>query len=111
VAEVYGLWPTTTLRLLRNDWDHVGSWLELDLRGTRSNRDAVGARVVLEAGGRSQLRLVQGATGSVAQSARRVHFGVDAKTVDAVTITWPSGATQRLPGPINPGQRITVVEP
>ncbi len=92
----------------------AGNWLALDLVGTASNRDAVGARVRLTAGGRTLTRQVEAGSGYASQSARVLHFGLGrAERVEAVEIAWPSGRLERLAGPEAEGlgiNRTVVVE-
>ena len=84
-------------RLLRNDLANSNHWLELRLIGTASNRDAVGARVRLTAGGRSQIRDVRTSSGYLSQSDPRLHFGLGPHAVvDRIEISWPSGTVQNL---------------
>jgi hypothetical protein len=83
--------------LFRGCTDHPGNWVELKLIGTRSNRDAIGTRVVLSAGGKSYLREVNGGNGYSSQSTTRLHFGVgSASSVERVELRWPSGLVQTL---------------
>jgi hypothetical protein len=84
--------------LLRNEAATRHHWLQVELTGTRSNRDAVGARVTLVAGGLRQLREVSAGDGYASQSALRLHFGLgEAATVDELTVTWPaSGIVERF---------------
>jgi hypothetical protein len=73
-----------------------GNYLNVRLIGTRSNRDAIGARVALEAGGRRQYREVSGGS-SFGCLPFEQHFGLgDLTAVDALEIRWPSGLRQRL---------------
>ncbi len=96
------------LLLFRNVTRPAGNWVELKLTGTRSNRDAIGARVRLEAGGQQQFREVNGGNGYASQSTRRLHFGLGrAERADRVEIRWPSGAVEKVSLPIN---RISHVE-
>jgi hypothetical protein len=86
-------------------------WIGLRLRGTRSNRDAIGALARLEAGGLVQVRQVHGAGGYLAQSTKTLYFGLgDAGKIDRLTITWPGGAKQD-PGALEPGRVHEIVEP
>lgn len=88
-------------RLYRNVTPRAGRhWLELDLTGTTSNRDACGARVVVSTGATPIERLVQcGSGGTGSAHDRLVHVGLGAATtVERVEITWPSGASQELVG-------------
>jgi hypothetical protein len=89
--------------LYRNVSKNTGNWVELRLAGTKSNRDAVGARVVLTAGGLTQIREVDGGNGYAGQSMRRIHFGIGKSTaVEKLEIHWPSGLVQQVgPVPIN----------
>jgi hypothetical protein len=87
------------------------NFVALRLRGTRSNRDAVGAVVRLHRGGKVLTRQVHGACGYLAQSSRTLHFGLaDDATIDRVEITWPSGTRQQLTG-LTPNALHEVVEP
>ncbi|MEM7202086.1 MAG: CRTAC1 family protein [Planctomycetota bacterium] len=86
-------------------------WLMVDLVGTQSNRDGIGARVRLDAGGRRQLRLQDGGVHCFSQNHKRLHFGLGSSArVESITVDWPSGATQTL-GPCATDQVITITEP
>ena len=84
-------------QLLRNDGGNANHWLQIFLIGTRSNRDAVGARVKVTA---SDLVLYDERKGGMSyQSAQdpRLHFGLSQRrTVEEVEIKWPSGALTKL---------------
>jgi len=83
------------LRLLRNDAPREKRhWLGVRLEGTGGNTRAIGARVVLEAGGKKLLRSLRAGTGYLSGNAPELHFGLgEATKVDACTVTWPSGKT------------------
>ncbi|HSL23740.1 MAG TPA: CRTAC1 family protein [Vicinamibacterales bacterium] len=86
--------------LYRNVTEAPGNWIQLDLAGTTSNRDAIGARVTLKTGsGKTLVREVDGGNGYAGQSARRVHFGLGRDTVASIEIRWPSGTRQRADAP------------
>lgn len=87
------------------------SWIQLDLQGTTTNRDAIGARVSLTAGGVTQLRDVHGGEGqSNIQQTRIVHFGLGKNTsIDSVTVRWVGGVTETITG-LAPNKRFKVVE-
>jgi hypothetical protein len=70
------------------------NWIEIDLVGVTSNRDAVGARVVATAGGVSQLREQGGNYKRWTQSHQRVHFGLGSNATVSLHVTWPSGTVQ-----------------
>jgi hypothetical protein len=83
--------------LFRGRTEKPGNWVELKVIGSKSNRDAIGTRVVLIAGGHSYLREVNGGNGYASQSTTRLHFGVGSTSrVDRVEIRWPSGLVQTL---------------
>jgi hypothetical protein len=78
--------------LLRNDGGNALSWVSVRLIGSRSNRDAVGARLTLEAGGRRRVRTVNPFGSYLSQSSYTIHFGLgDADRVDRLVVRWPSG--------------------
>lgn len=90
--------------LLRNVSLDAGRWVQLDLVGAGppegSNREAIGARVVLHAGGERWLREVSGGNGYAGQSSLRLHFGLgDAARVDSVEVRWPSGRVETIAAP------------
>ncbi|MGH9721605.1 MAG: FG-GAP-like repeat-containing protein [Bryobacteraceae bacterium] len=86
----------------------AGNYLNVRLEGTRSNRSAIGARVSIGAGGRTQHRLVSGGSNFGCLPLEQ-HFGIGAiDRVDWLEIWWPSGLTQRLENPpVNSTIRIT----
>jgi hypothetical protein len=87
--------PTIYLNALKN----VGRCIEMKLVGTRSNRDAIGARVRLALAGRTLTRQVEGGSGYASEAMLPVHFGLgDAARIESVEITWPDGFVQRFTG-------------
>jgi hypothetical protein len=86
-----------------------GNWIELKLIGTgKSNRDAIGARVRLQAGGLSQIREIDGGNGYSSQSTRRAHFGLGQnQKIDHLEIRWPSGRNETVTVPLN---QVTYIE-
>ena len=83
--------------LLRNNIGSRRNWLAVELTGTQSNRDAVGAMVTIETGGAKQLRLVSAGSGFASQNSERLYFGLNDKTqVDVLTVRWPSGRVERF---------------
>ncbi len=86
-----------------------GHWLELDLAGQPPNRDAIGARVTVRAGGRKIFRFQDGGMHARAQNDRMLHFGLGAADAyDQISIVWPGGAEQTL-GP-GPADRVMKIE-
>lgn len=87
--------PYQLFRNLGND----NHWLQIDLEGHVSNRDGIGATVLLKAGGVTQIREQSGGIHNKAQNHTRLHFGLSGNTtVDTLTIHWPSGRTRILTG-------------
>ena len=85
--------------LLRNDLPAGSRWVRLQLRGTRSNRAAIGAIVTITAGGRSQTRAVMSQSSYVSHNDLRTHFGLGAaESLDGVSVRWPTGETEEFPG-------------
>ncbi len=74
-----------------------GPWIGFELEGTRSNRDAVGARIRVRSGDRWQTRVVTTGSGYLSGSSLRQHFGLgNATHIDEVVIDWPSGERSEL---------------
>jgi len=85
--------PHQLFRNVGND----NHWIEIDLVGARSNRDAIGAMVVVETAGRQQRRGQGGGMHSFAQNHVRLHFGLGPHLqVDRLTVHWPDGGVQTL---------------
>jgi len=83
--------------LLRNNIGSRRNWLAVELEGTQSNRDGVGAMVTIETGGEKQLRLVSAGSGFASQNSARLYFGLnDKRQIDALTVRWPSGRLDRF---------------
>ncbi len=86
-------------------------WLELELEGTKSNRDGIGARIKVVAGGAAQYNHVSFSVGYASSSAGPVHFGVGSnKTAELVEIHWPSGVVQELKN-VASDQVVKIKEP
>ncbi len=93
--------------LLRNDGGNRGNWLLLKLTGSKSNRNAIGARITIESGGVRQVREVKNSGSYASASDLRVHAGLGAATSAKLTIRWPSGVNQSLEIPrVNRQQNI-----
>ncbi len=83
--------------LLRNDGGNGRHWLRIKLRGTRSNRDGIGAKVSVTAGGKRQVDELRSGTSYLSQNELVVHFGLGPATrAEKVEIRWPSGIVQTL---------------
>lgn len=88
------------------------NWLTVRLRGTRSNREGLGARVtVVLPDGRRVLKVLDGKSGYLSQSDMPLYFGLGAADhVAAVEVRWPSGERQTIPGPLAAGRAVDVIE-
>jgi enediyne biosynthesis protein E4 len=96
--------------LLRNDYRGANAWIRLVLEGRTSNRSAVGATIVIAAGGRRQARAVLSQSSYYSHDDLRQHFGVgNASRVDEITVHWPSGSVQRLTD-VGVNQLLTIAE-
>ena len=85
--------------LLRNDLKGANHWFKVKLQGTKSNRAAIGATVVLRAGKLSQTEPVLSQSSFLSHNDLRLHFGLgDAARVDGITVRWPSGDVEEFPG-------------
>jgi len=89
--------------LLRNDGGNQNNWAGLRLIGTRSNRDAVGARVTVTAGDLKLVRQIEGGSSYCSAHDQRLLIGIGQRQrIDRVEIRWPSGTVDRIDGiPIN----------
>jgi ASPIC/UnbV protein/VCBS repeat protein len=77
--------------LLKNCINVARNWLQVELVGTRSNRDAIGARITIFAGGTQQSREIVLGDSYGSQSSLRQHFGLNHhETVDRLVVRWPS---------------------
>ncbi len=86
--------------LLRNEQPLGHHWLRLKLVGSKSNRDAIGARVTVQVEGRTMSQQVMPTRSYLSQSELPVTIGLGkSDRVNEVSITWPSGTRQILPAP------------
>ncbi len=86
-------------------------FLNVELVGTTSNRDGLGAKVMLYTKSGMQTRFHDGQSGYLSQSRSPLYFGLgDDTSVNKIEIVWPTGKTQVVNGPIEPNQTITVEE-
>jgi enediyne biosynthesis protein E4 len=95
--------------LLRNDVAGSNLWLKVKLVGTKSNRSAIGARVVVKAGESTQTQEVQSQSSFLSCNDFRLHFGLGQAKSAEVKIRWPTGEWQTLTN-VTPNQLITVKE-
>jgi tetratricopeptide (TPR) repeat protein len=87
------------VRILHNGMKDLGSSIVFRLRGQKSNRDAIGTAITVEAGTLRQIKYLQAGSGFLAQHTKEIFFGVGKSggTVRA-TVQWPSGLSQNFEG-------------
>jgi hypothetical protein len=84
--------------------------VRLELRGSRSNRDGIGARVRARIGSTWQSRLVRTGSSYLSQSELPLTFGLGGRgVIDEAKVEWPSGAQDTV-GPLRAGRFYTVTE-
>lgn len=90
--------------LLHNNVGAENSWIGFQLVGTKSNRDAIGAKLILQAGNRRLVRWITGGSSYLSSHDKRVVFGLGKQAPESVDlqILWPSGQTKNLSG-LKPG--------
>ncbi len=100
------------IRILCNQLDSENDYVQFDLVGTRSNADAIGARVEVYLQGREEplVKSLLAGSGNLSQSTKRLMFGLGkSPTIERVDVTWPTGETESF-GMIVPNARYEVVE-
>src|SRR5712664_2174748 len=96
--------------LLRNDGGNRNHWLGIRLIGTTSNRDGIGAKVIVTAGGRRRTKQRLGGTSYCSASDPRLLFGLGASAlIDEVEVRWPSGQISTLKN-VGANQYLTIKE-
>jgi Tfp pilus assembly protein PilF len=93
------------IRAMQNDSSGTREAIAISLRGTKSNRDAIGARVEVN----GQTQYLAAGSGFLSQHSKKLHFGLAGQPAAHVKITWPSGAVQEAAG-LEPGYVYTIVE-
>ena len=98
-------------RLFRNNCANGNNWLIVRTVGTRSNRDGIGTTITVSAAGSTQRRTVTAGGSQMSQHMLAPHFGLGtAAHVDAVTVRWPSGRSNKLTD-LAANQVLVVTEP
>jgi enediyne biosynthesis protein E4 len=95
--------------LLRNDVSSGGHWLKVLLIGVKTNRSAIGTRVVARYGTRRQAQEVTAQSSFYSTNDRRLHFGLGSETVVDLTIRWTNGTTETIPN-VAADQLVTIRE-
>jgi len=95
--------------LLRNDLVGHHNWIKIKLEGVKSNRSAIGARVVAHYGNKVQAQAVVSQSSYYSCNDPRLHFGLGSATEAAVEIVWPNGQRERYEQ-IAANQLVTIRE-
>jgi tetratricopeptide (TPR) repeat protein len=96
--------------LLENRTESKSHWLQLELVGRSSERDAVGTNVTVLTDSLSQFQVSQTGDGYLCKNEAVLFFGLgEQESVDAITVRWPSGSTQRFED-LNADQRVLLIE-
>ena len=104
----------STPRVLVSDLDRQTdvSYVEVDLRGSRSNRDGLGAVVRVVAGTRTLTQSHDGKSGYLSHSSLPLYFGLSEATgIDRIEVDWPSGTRQVVTDDLGVNQRLQIDEP
>jgi hypothetical protein len=81
--------------LLRNDAPKKSNWIKVRLEGTKSNRSAIGARVLVHYDGHVQAQALMSQSSYLSCNDPRLHFGLGAATTASIEVHWPSGAVEQ----------------
>ena len=79
---------------MRNDAPPGNNWIKVKLEGTKSNRSAIGARVLVRYGEHVQAQEVMSQTSYLSANDPRLHFGLGSESTASIEIHWPSGAVE-----------------
>jgi hypothetical protein len=82
--------------LLRNDAPSGNRWIKIRLEGTKSNRSAIGARVLVRYGGKLQVQEVLSGTSFLCSNDPRLHFGLGAAATADIEVHWPLGLVEKM---------------
>ena len=98
-------------RLFRNRANNGNHWVQIDLQGTVSNRDAIGSKVLVTTpDGKVQLRMQDGGNHFCSQDQHRLHFGLGANTeISSIEVRWPTGQVQTI-NHVSTDQIVRIVE-
>ena len=95
--------------LLRNDAPAGNHWLKVRLEGTKSNRSAIGSRVLVHYEGKVQAQCVTSQCSFLSSNDPRLHFGLGAATKASVDIYWPNGTKEAF-ADVAADQLVTIRE-
>ncbi len=95
--------------LLRNDLSGKQNWIKVRLQGVKSNRSAIGARVLVRYGGKVQAQTVLSQSSFYSCNDPRLHFGLGSFAIADIEIFWPNGLRERF-GQLAANQLVTFKE-
>jgi hypothetical protein len=95
--------------LLRNDAPKENHWIKVRLEGTKSNRSAIGARVLVRYGSKTQAQAVMSQASYMSSNDPRLHFGLGSETTADIEVVWPSGAVEKYAGQ-SANRLVTILE-
>ena len=93
--------------LLRNDAPKENHWIKVRLEGTKSNRSAIGARVLVRYGGKTQAQAVLSQASYMSSNDPRLHFGLGTETTADIEVIWPTGAAEKYSS--QPANRLVTI--
>src|SRR5215469_2279312 len=95
--------------LLRNDAPPGNHWIKVRLEGTKSNKSALGSRVLVHYGGKVQAQCLTSQTSFLSANDPRLHFGLGKVSTVDIDVVWPTGARESFTG-LAAGQLVTIRE-
>ena len=95
--------------LLRNDLSGSQNWIKVKLEGVKSNRSAIGARVLVHYGGKAQAQAVLSQSSFYSRNDSRLHFGLGANRVAGIDVYWPNGLHEKFAN-VAANQLVTIRE-
>ena len=95
--------------VLRNDAPPRNRWIKIRLEGVKSNRSAIGTRVVAHYGGKMQAQEVHSQSSFLSAHDPRLHFGLGAETRVDIEVHWPLGLVEKFPS-LTADQLVTIRE-
>lgn len=96
--------------LLVNQASNSSHWLGVITRGTKSNRDGIGAKVTVVAGDRKYVQEVRSGSSYISNDDMRLHFGLGSSAeVSRIEIRWPNGNSEVFSG-VKTDRFVTLTE-
>ncbi len=96
--------------VLYHNEGNSNNWLSITVEGTESNRDGIGTRIYLTAGGVTQMREISSGPTHGGGDYRAAYFGLGSETAGTVVVHWPNGVVENL-GTVTGDQALHLVEP